>query len=111
MGKPVLYFQRGSTLEVLDHVHVLDSVEQLDRIRDVLDSATPELEAGWRHDGARYLLALESFCLEIGGPSIVMRQDPPSGEEQKKIADSLFASLAEDMAPDVQPALAVRSAV
>lgn len=111
MGKPVLYFQRGSTLEALDHVHVLDSVEQLDRIRDILDSATPEREARWRRDGARYLLALEAFCLEIGGPSIVMRQDPPSAEEQKKIADSLFASLGEQEASDMQPAPAVRSAV
>jgi hypothetical protein len=111
MGKPVLYFQSGSTLEVLDHVHVLDSVEQLDRVRDVLESVTPEREAQWRRDGARYLLALESFCLEIGGPSIVMRQEPPSADEQKKIADSLFASLAEDRTPDAQPALAARSAV
>ena len=112
LGKPVLYFQHGSTLDVLDHVHVLDSVDQLDRIRDILDDVTSEHEAKRRRDGARYLLALEAFCLEIDGPSIVMRQEPPSDEEQKKIADSLFASLGEQKAPGAEPAaLAVRSAV
>jgi len=93
LGRPVFYFQKGSTLELLDHVYVVESACDLDRINESLEENGAEAERGRCRNGARYLLALEKFCFRIDGPSIALRANPPCEEELADMTSALLASL------------------
>ena len=96
LGRHVFYFQKGSPLEQLDHVHVLEGTRDLDCIGEVLDADSSEAGRERCRSGARYLLALESFCFKIDGPSIVLRKNPPTEGELANITKALLASLPDD---------------
>jgi hypothetical protein len=107
LGKPVIYFQAGSPLLALKHVHLFNSTRDFEHVSELLEDCELDSKLKRQRDGARYWFALRRFCFEIVGPSITMRQDRPTEEELVRIGNALFASLREDVTHDVQPALAV----
>ena len=89
LGRPVIYFHKGTALGVLAHVHVLGSQTELDCVRDILSDESPEAQKHRERDGARYLLALEHFCLEFSGETPVLRQRRPNQDEMTLLCERL----------------------
>lgn len=91
LGVPVLHVHEASTINVLDHVRLVSGPRDLEAVRAAIaESADEAAAARRRRDGARYLLALESFCLEIAGGPITRRREAPSEDE----LDAYLAALA-----------------
>jgi hypothetical protein len=93
LGKPVLYFHRGSPLEVLDHVRIYQGVEDYGALAAWLEDTSPEIHDRRSRDGARYLVALESFCIDLGKAAFHRRQAAPDEAELRRITDALLASI------------------
>lgn len=97
LGVPAVSFHTHNPVRILDHVHVLKSLKHLEVIQRILDEETPEKAATRRADGARYMMALDDYCMSFGTQNIVHRKSAPTEEELSMLAEPLLSTFSGDL--------------
>lgn len=98
LGIPAISFHTNNPIRVLDHVHVLTSLKSLEIIVDVLNDEAPESKQKRMQDGARYMLALDDYCMSFGDENLVHRKAAPTESELQMLTAALMKTI-----PDAGP--------
>jgi hypothetical protein len=93
MGKQVLHFGRHGHALDLPHVHPMSGFSDMRRIPELLADDSPEALERRKRDGARYMLALKEFGLDMSTFAAHGRQARPSDQELGSIIDNLSKTL------------------
>ena len=99
LGKPVAYFNRHAPIRAIPHVRQIRSYEDLAWIRHMLFEDDPVAERQRRADGARYLYALQEYCMDLGSFDMFTRDTAPNDAELDILAEPLLECLSADMKP------------
>ncbi len=105
LGKPVVHFGDHAPLRVLPHVHFLNPGTDMARIPAILDSADDANARARREaDGARYFLAAERFCMDLGDMDMAWRSAAPEPQELDRLIRHLLVGLPDGWAaPHISP--------
>ena len=93
MGKQVLHFGRYGHALDLPHVHQMTGFTDMRRIPELLADDSAEAVERRKRDGARYLLSLKEFGLDMSSFSAHGRQERPNSEELALIVENLLKTL------------------
>jgi hypothetical protein len=93
LGIPAISFHTNNPIRAVEHVHVLTSLKDLEIITNILNNETPEVKTKQAQDGARYMMALDRYCMSFGTENLTHRTARPSETELKMLSDSLLESL------------------
>jgi hypothetical protein len=98
LGVPVALFHDGAPIGCLEHVHIMRSARDFERLPTLMSEGGKEQIEKRNRDGARYLLAIEQYCFELGkeGQAIFLREEEPTAEELERMATALSLALPMD---------------
>jgi hypothetical protein len=89
LGKHVFHAHPGCPLEALEHAHLFECASDLSKLTEALANDNSEARGRRQRDGARFLLALEDYCLDWGSTPFHLRQTAPQQGELEQLVAAL----------------------